>query len=104
MKTDKDIIDRLDRIEKIVTGMKSKPLSLKEAAEYLGISRSYLYKLTSQERIAHSKPGGKKVYFDKEELDRWALRNPVATHEQIKQRANNYVNGKEAPWLRVESR
>ena len=100
MKTDKDIIDRLDRIERIVTGMKSKPLALKEAADYLGISRSYLYKLTSQERIPHSKPGGKKVYFDKEELDRWALRNPIATREQIRKRANRYVNDKEAPWLK----
>ena len=35
-------------------------LTSDEAARYLGISKSYLYKLTMQQKIPHYKPMGKK--------------------------------------------
>ncbi len=67
-----------------------KVLTTEEAARYLGVSISYLYKLTMQRRIPHSKPLGKKCYFDREELEQWLLTNKVATSEQIEKEAKNY--------------
>lgn len=67
-----------------------KVLTTEEAARYLGVSISYLYKLTMQRRIPHSKPLGKKCYFDREELEQWLLTNKVATSEQIEKEAQNY--------------
>lgn len=67
--------DRLIRMEQSLTANK-KVLTLEEACRYTGISRGYMYKLTSSERIPHSKPSGKMIYFDRKKLDSWLLRNP----------------------------
>ena len=48
-----------------------KILTLDEAALLLGITKPYLYRLTSRHLIPHYKPGGKKVYFDRAELIAW---------------------------------
>jgi excisionase family DNA binding protein len=72
-----DILQRLVHLEQdfrsLLPGKKS--LTLPEAAAYIGISRSHLYRLTSQGRVPHYKPRGKVLYFDRDELDRWNLRN-----------------------------
>ena len=44
-------------------------LTSDEAARYMGISRSYLYKLTMTRKIPHYKPTGKVCYFDRRELE-----------------------------------
>src|SRR4051812_20603400 len=35
----------------------------------LDLSKSHLYKLTANDRVPHSKPNGKKLYFHREDLD-----------------------------------
>ena len=52
-------------------------LTTSEACMYLGISESYLYKLTSAKKIPHYKPNGRLVFFNREELKLWAMRNPA---------------------------
>lgn len=52
-------------------------LTAHEACEYMGITESHLYKLTSTGRIPYYKPTGKLVYFDRSELDDWLLRNKI---------------------------
>lgn len=54
-------------------------LTTAEACMYLGISESYLYKLTSAKKIPHYKPNGRLVFFNREELKQWAMRNPAMT-------------------------
>lgn len=46
-----------------------KVLSIDEAAEYTGLKKSYLYILTSQDRIPCYRPFGKKIFFKREELE-----------------------------------
>ena len=65
-------------------------LTSDEAARYMGISKSYLYKLTMRQKIPHYKPMGKMCYFNRAELENWLQNNRVATDEEIKGRANNY--------------
>ena len=50
-------------------------LTTAEASVYLGLSESYIYKLTSSKQIPHYKPNGKLVYFNRRELCEWAMRN-----------------------------
>jgi len=66
-------------------------LNLKEAARYLNMSCSHLYKLTSAKEIPHYKPRGKQVYFEKRELDKWLLQNRQTTKAEIEQAAIDYV-------------
>ncbi len=65
-------------------------LTSDEAARYMGISKSYLYKLTMRGEIPHFKPMGKMCYFNREELEQWLQRNRVSTNEAIGQKALNY--------------
>lgn len=57
-------------------------LTTAEASVYLGLSESYIYKLTSSKQIPHYKPNGKLVYFNRRELCDWAMRNQVQTTGQ----------------------
>lgn len=84
------ILEKLDRIEKMVRANKN-VLTIEEAAEYTGISRSYLYKLTANGDIPFSKPRGKMIYFSKEKLDEWLLSSPSKSKAEIQQEALNYT-------------
>ena len=67
-----------------------KVLTSSEAAQYLGISMSYLYKLTMTRAIPHYKPTGKLCYFDREELEAWLHSNRVATADELENQAQAY--------------
>ncbi len=79
----KELSGKLDRIEKLLEAEAIKPMTFEEAAKYLHISKSYLYRLTSQSESPHYKPGGKKIFFDKQDLDRYLLKNRVASKEEL---------------------
>jgi excisionase family DNA binding protein len=68
------ILERLDRLEKLLSTHKE-VLTFEETCDYTGISRSYLYKLTSSGNIPHSKPNGKMIFFEKRRLNDWLLQN-----------------------------
>lgn len=65
-------------------------LTSDEAAKYMGISKSYLYKLTMKQEIPHFKPMGKMCYFNRMELEQWLQSNRVATNSEINQKASAY--------------
>ena len=65
-------------------------LTSDEAAEYMGISKSYLYKLTMRKQIPHYKPMGKMCYFNRPELEQWLQSNRVSTASEITQKAQAY--------------
>ncbi len=65
------ILKKLTNIENLLKGQIEKPLTLDEAAVYLDVAKSTLYKLTSANKIPHYKPRGKRVYFTKGELNTW---------------------------------
>ncbi len=50
-------------------------LSFNEAVEYLDVSKSFLYKLTSQGKITHYKPNNKLIYFRRDDLNKFLQRN-----------------------------
>lgn len=65
-------------------------LTSDEAAKYMGISKSYLYKLTMKREIPHYKPMGKVVYFNRIELEEWLQSNRITTASEISQKAQAY--------------
>lgn len=69
-------------------------LTSDEAAKYMGVSKSYLYKLTMRQQIPHFKPMGKMCYFNRLELENWLQSNRVATADELNLRAQNYCNKK----------
>ena len=86
---DYNMIDqRLDRIESLLLSQKT-VLNFAEAAEYTGLSKSHLYKLTSTAGIPCYKPTGKRIYFNKSELDEWLMRHKKHSSEEIDVEAEN---------------
>lgn len=79
-----------DLITANVIGCTKEVLTSDEAARYLGISKSYLYKLTMKQAIPHYKPMGKMCYFNRVELESWLQSNKVATADEISQQAQTY--------------
>lgn len=65
-------------------------LTTKEAAQYMGVSMSYLYKLTMLNQIPHYKPTGKLCFFNRLEIDEWLQRNRVSTDAELNQKAQAF--------------
>jgi excisionase family DNA binding protein len=86
-----------DSLQKLNTNIEQllqqdeKPITFTEASEYLGVSKSHLYKLTSKNQIVHFKPAGKKIYFKKSDLNSYLFRNRKASHVEIEQIALDRV-------------
>lgn len=66
-------------------------LTFDEACMYMGVSKSFMYKCTSTNRIPHYKPSGRMIYFKKEDLSSWMLQNRISTTEEIEMKATAYT-------------
>ena len=66
-------------------------LSFNEALIYLDISKSKLYKLTSNRLIEFYKPNGGKLYFKKVDLDNWMLQGPKQSLRILKDNVTNHL-------------
>lgn len=89
-----DIVKRLDKIERLLESqnlVRKSILNFNETCQYLELSQSHLYKLTSTGAVPHYKPNGKKIYFKREELDDWLLRNRSTTQEEVETQAATFI-------------
>ena len=66
-------------------------MTVSDVAEYLGIKPSYVYKMTHNREIPCYKPGGKMVYFKREDVDAWVLSNRVASADEIRSEARRRI-------------
>lgn len=78
----RNIRKELEEIKSLLISQK-KVLNFQELVEYTSLSQSYLYKLTSKGDIPFYRPNGKQLYFNREEIDAWLLRNRSKTNEEI---------------------
>ena len=65
-------------------------LNLNQAAEYVSLSKSAIYKKTSERNIPHFK-NGKKLYFKRSELDDWLTGLKISTNAEIEKQADDYI-------------
>ena len=64
-------------------------LTSDEAARYLGVSKSCLYKWTMSRQIPHYKsPTGKMCFFNRKEIEAWMQSQRVATDDELEQQAH----------------
>ncbi len=66
--------------------------TVKQAVNFLGISKSTLYKLTSSKQINFYKPKGK-IFFKKNDLINYITQNGSSKDESNHNQLNNYQNG-----------
>lgn len=58
--------------------------SLEEAALYLSLAKSTLYKFTSLGKITYYKPNGKHILFQREDLDKWVLGGKIPSLNELR--------------------
>ncbi|ARN78247.1 hypothetical protein BST97_09720 [Nonlabens spongiae] len=78
--------EQLERIAHELSGIlpfQKEFLSVAELSIYLGISMSAVYKLTSKNEIPFYCPGGKKIYFKKQEINQWIEESRVIPDSEI---------------------
>lgn len=64
--------------------IKKEVLTSDEAARYLGVSKSCLYKWTMDRQIPHYKsPTGKLCFFNRKEIESWMQSIKVRTDEEL---------------------
>lgn len=67
-------------------------LTIEEASEFLDLSTSRLYKMTSNKEIPHYKPGGKKIYLNRQELEQWILNSRVDSINDVDDELDSYLS------------
>ena len=94
---DSELAKYVAELEKRVRNLEDKfdsgkeVLTLQEAAQYMGIARSSLYKMTSNQTIPFYRPNGKLIFFDKDDILTWIRRNRVFSTEEIEEEARLHM-------------
>ena len=61
----------------------AKYLTARQAADYIGASINYLYKLTAGHKLPFYNPMGRKLLFKRTELDAWVEAARVPTDDEL---------------------
>ncbi|MFI5156994.1 MAG: helix-turn-helix domain-containing protein [Chitinophagales bacterium] len=66
-------------------------LSMEEASQFTGLSKSALYKLTMNRAIPFSKPGGKMIFFRKSDLVAYMMGNTQKSKSEILEETEQFL-------------
>lgn len=77
---------RIESLEHLLFEAKD-VLTVEEAAMFLGLSKSFVYKMTHEGAIPFYKPNGKVCYFEKDALLEWMRSTKVASKKEIAEAA-----------------
>lgn len=91
------ILNEIQELKKMIqeqNSLQKEVLNFHEAAAYMELSHSHLYKMTSSDEIPFYKPNGKKLYFKRAELDSWLLRNRSTTTEELLEQTADHLTKK----------
>lgn len=90
-----NIEKQLNEIKELLVKQNSQQkeiLTIEEAKDYLQLSKSCIYKLTSKREIPFYIPGGKKIYFKRSELDFWIYDSRVTPIQELEIEVENYLS------------
>lgn len=72
--------------------LQKKYLTVKETAQYLGVSTSKIYKMTSNREISYFRRDGL-VYFERSVLDKYITQNKIESDYEVMSNLKNQNNG-----------
>jgi len=92
------VLEKLNRIETLLDiGEQTEKYLMKEmltvvdAADFMGISKSTLYKMSFNRDLPVYKPTGGRIYFKREDIVNYLQQNRVMSNKEIEQEAINYL-------------
>ena len=87
------IIEQLNRIERNSLLAAKNVLTVEDVALLTGMSKSWIYQLTSSHQIPYHKPNNRLIYFDRKEIEEWMLQNRIGTTKEAEMAANSSIAG-----------
>lgn len=75
--------------------LRVRPLTVEDAASFLGYTKSYVYRLVHEKRIPYYKPGkcrGARVYFKQADLEAFAFRGRCSADFELAEQAEQILN------------
>lgn len=88
MALEEKILQELQEIKEAAAFNAKQVLTMEEAARFMGVSKSNLYKLVSEKRVPYYKSAaGRLTYFKREELAQWLTAVRVPTGEELEAQA-----------------
>ena len=85
-----DLQKRVETLEDMLDAGKE-VLTVEEAAKFMGMARSSLYKMTSDQTIPFYRPNGKMIFFEKSDILSWIRKNRVSSREEIEEEARLHM-------------
>lgn len=85
------LTEHLKMIEKYIYVGKE-IFTVEEAAAYLGVSTSFIYRLTSGKQITVLRPSGKLLFIDREELLNWVRKFEQLSDEELENLTSRKIN------------
>ena len=85
-----DLQKRVETLEDMLEAGKE-VLTVEEAAKFMGMARSSLYKMTTDQTIPFYRPNGKMIFFEKSDILSWIRKNRVSSREEIEEEARLHM-------------
>lgn len=85
-----DLQKRVETLEDMLEAGKE-VLTVEEAAKFMGMARSSLYKMTSDQTIPFYRPNGKMIFFEKSDILSWIRKNRISSREEIEEEARLHM-------------
>lgn len=85
-----EILDRLDKLETLISTTQKTVLNIDEVCTLTGLSKSTVYKFTHEGRIPHYKQA-KHLFFDRIEVEAWLKECKGFNAENTNSTASTYV-------------
>ena len=82
---------RIEVLENLLNVAKE-VLTLEEAAVFMGVSKSSLYKMTHKHELPFYRPNGKLIYFEKAELLKWMRQVRSMSEDEIRETAVQHMS------------
>ncbi|MCL6217040.1 MULTISPECIES: helix-turn-helix transcriptional regulator [Flavobacteriaceae] len=88
MNEQKEVVGLLEEIKVLLSHTK-KVMNVEDLAQYTGLSKSKIYKLTHLRLIPMgNNPNIRQKFFDKDKIDAWLLGEPELSDEFLEQQFN----------------
>jgi len=84
------LLEKIDYLDEAAL-VRKKVFNVTNLQMYTGWSLSKIYKLTSARLIPFSKPTNGSLFFEREKIEEWLLRNPSYTEDYIEERVNTHL-------------
>lgn len=89
MSKDSMTVQEYRELQNLLLKFSKRVFSFEEACEHINVSKSFLYRATSNHSIPFFRPQGKLIYFLREDLENFVLQNRVKSVHEIQEEANN---------------